>query len=169
MTVKLSRANLTILLSSLDAGISCTIIKPDGTMVTTEPDALFPLSAFLDTALGEPHMQTLELSKRNLLTLLHKLTLRDSKRSLVKPGPNGPTLVTAVSDAEAYKDRAPGQMHPETEEFIRRAEQALKIAEPGDQNPPAWAIRAAAAVNKNYTDFPDSEIIAQCFREEYGL
>jgi hypothetical protein len=54
-----------------------------------------------------------------------------------------------VTDEEAYRNRAPGQMHPQTEMFIRLAERALKVAEKqmkGDENPPLWAVNAAKAV-----------------------
>lgn len=126
-------------------------------------------------------MQVVTLSKRNLLTLLHKLVMDSSDRGLIKPGPNGPTLVTVVSDEEAYRNRAPGGMHPQTEMFIRLAERALKVAERQmvqDQNPPAWAVAAAKALNGcevcGNTDacvevMDDAVTIRDAFNAEYGL
>jgi len=93
----------------------------------------------------------LALSKRNLLTLLHKLVMGDSERALLKPGLGGPTYVTVVTDEEAYRNRAPGPMHPQTETFIRLADRALKVAAKQmqtDANPPTWAINAARDLAK---------------------
>ena len=62
-------------------------------------------------------MKPIILSKRNLLALLHKLIMKDSHRTLVKPGG---IVIKVEPDEVVYADRAPGEMHPETEEFIRR-------------------------------------------------
>lgn len=125
-------------------------------------------------------MQFLTLSKRNLLTLLHKLVMDGSDRTLIKPGPNGPTVVSVVSDEEAYRNRAPGTMHPQTEMFIRLAAQALKVAERQmvqDQNPPAWTIKAAKALagcdicasdNACSEIMDDAAVIRDAFFAEYG-
>ena len=61
------------------------------------------------------------LSRRNLLSLLHKLDMPGSQRTLI--GPGRCVVVMAEDDDEHYKDRGvvgPGKMHPETEEFIKR-------------------------------------------------
>jgi hypothetical protein len=60
----------------------------------------------------------LYLTRRNLKTLLTKLDDPDSKRTIIKNDvehpkyPNSHTriFVTAVDDADYYKDRAPGRM-----------------------------------------------------------
>ena len=49
---------------------------------------------------------TLELSRRNLLTLLEKLDDPSSARTLLDP--DRKIFVKAVEDAEHYKTRAPG-------------------------------------------------------------
>jgi hypothetical protein len=64
------------------------------------------------------------LSKRNLLTLLHKLEMPGSACTIIKPGG---TVVIAEPDEVHYADRAPGRMHPDTEEFIQDMEEALSI------------------------------------------
>lgn len=71
------------------------------------------------------------LSQRNLLTLLHKLHMEGSSRTLLKPTPNGCAYVSVESDEEAYHDREPGGAHPETEGFIARAEAWLRDQFPG--------------------------------------
>ncbi len=72
-------------------------------------------------------MKTLELSKRNLLTLLHKLQVPGSLATLDKPTPDGRVLVTAVADEVAYANRQPGPMSRDTEEFIEDVEEFLKV------------------------------------------
>jgi hypothetical protein len=55
------------------------------------------------------------LSRRNLLTLLNKLSDPESKRTLVKKGESTLLLVTAEEDDLHYKDRpegGPGEVHP---------------------------------------------------------
>jgi len=69
----------------------------------------------------------LTLSKRNLLTLLHKLEMPGSQRTIIKPTPEGRAIVSVISDEEAYRNRAPGEMHPDTETFIRDVETALAV------------------------------------------
>jgi hypothetical protein len=121
-------------------------------------------------------MQFVTLSKRNLLTLLHKLVMPGSERTLLKPGPNGSTLVSVVTDEEAYRNREPGRMHPETEMFIREATSALKIAEKDMQigsNPPPWCYDAAKAICLGGT--PNNAInavaaeIGKAYRRYYDL
>ena len=69
------------------------------------------------------------LSRRNLLTLLHKLEKPGSARTLVKP--DG-TIVSVETDEEHYGNRpyAPGPATDDTEMFILEAE--------------AWLARRAA-------------------------
>ena len=56
------------------------------------------------------------LSRRNLLSLLHKLDMSGSARSLIAPGRE--FVVTVEDDEEHYKSREAGKMHPLTEAFI---------------------------------------------------
>lgn len=58
---------------------------------------------FIDGGQG---MHTIELTERNLRTLLEKLTDPDSARTLVDP--DGVIFVKAVPDEEHYATRAPG-------------------------------------------------------------
>lgn len=66
------------------------------------------------------------LSERNLWTLLHKLQMPGSARTLIKP--NG-TIVVAEPDEVHYDERpeGPGPVHPATEQFIRDVRDALQI------------------------------------------
>jgi len=57
----------------------------------------------------------LVLSRRNLLTLLYKLTQPDSHRTLIKPGGR---CVMAEPDEIHYKDRKPGPMSSDTETHL---------------------------------------------------
>jgi hypothetical protein len=58
------------------------------------------------------------LSERNVRALYHKLTMPDSKRTLIAP--ENQFTVTIEDDETHYKDRAPaGVMHPLTEEAIK--------------------------------------------------
>ena len=54
----------------------------------------------------------LELSRRNLETLLTKLDDPDSLRTLLSPGKYGEAyiIVRAVENEEHYSDRAPGEV-----------------------------------------------------------
>lgn len=63
---------------------------------------------------------TVVLSRRNLLSLLHKLDMEGSRRTLIAPG--FAVVVRAEQDEEHYKGRevGPGPMHPETEAFIKQ-------------------------------------------------
>jgi hypothetical protein len=74
---------------------------------------------------GHPLEHTLKefevkLSRRNLLSLLHKLDWEDSERTLQKHlYPSGILLtVIAEGDDEHYGDNEAGTMHDETERFI---------------------------------------------------
>lgn len=68
----------------------------------------------------------IKLSRRNLLSLLHKLEMTGSKCSLVKPGG---IIIQAETDEVHYADRkeGPGPMHPETETFVSEMQEALEI------------------------------------------
>ena len=71
-----------------------------------------------------------KLSRRNLLTLLHKLEMENSACTIIKPGG---TVVTVELDEVHYADRAegPGPMHPETEQFVADMQAALEIVRRG--------------------------------------
>ena len=75
-------------------------------------------------------IQPIKLSRRNLLTLLHKLEMPGSHRTLVKP--DG-VAITVEPDEVHYADRpgGPGPVHPETEEFVRDMNEALAIVRRG--------------------------------------
>ena len=66
------------------------------------------------------------LSRRNLLSLLHKLEMPGSFCTIVKP--DG-TAIKAERDEVHYANRigGPGTMHPDTEQFVADLEEALKI------------------------------------------
>ncbi len=76
-----------------------------------------------------------KLSRRNLLSLLHKLEMPGSRRTIVKPidlnvpiGTEADEIaVVAVTDDECYAGRDPGPMHPDTEEFVADLNEALAI------------------------------------------
>ncbi len=55
------------------------------------------------------------LSQRNLLTLLHKLTIPGSQRTIMKS--NG-TRIVAETDEIHYGNRPPGPVNPDIEDFI---------------------------------------------------
>ena len=57
------------------------------------------------------------LSRRNLLSLLHKLDMPGSVCTLIAPG--GAFVVHAEEDDKHYMGRQVGKMHPETEDFIK--------------------------------------------------
>jgi hypothetical protein len=65
-----------------------------------------------------PEGVLITLSRRNLRALLHKLDVPDSARTLVRRTKAGLLVVKAVDDAEAYAEREPGRMAPETEKAI---------------------------------------------------
>jgi hypothetical protein len=61
------------------------------------------------------------LSKRNLQTLLLKLDVPGSERTLVRTVDSGMNLrVTAEHDDVHYRDREPGPVHPREEEKLRK-------------------------------------------------
>ena len=62
------------------------------------------------------------LSKRNVLSLLHKLEMEGSKRTLTRECDDGKLVVKVEPNAEHYGTRQPGVMHPKTEEFVRLRE-----------------------------------------------
>jgi hypothetical protein len=55
------------------------------------------------------HYPRVELTRRNLTTLLAKLDEDTSERTIMQLGP-APIMVTAVEDAEHYSDRPAGPM-----------------------------------------------------------
>lgn len=57
---------------------------------------------------GDLPMHIIELTERNLLTLLEKLTDPNSARTLMDPDLK--IMVKAVPDAEHYSNRAPGEV-----------------------------------------------------------
>ena len=63
------------------------------------------------------------LSRRNLLTLLAKLDIPGSERTIIKPGG---IIVTAEQDEVVYAGRQPGRMEPQTEALIEEMEEALR-------------------------------------------
>ena len=77
---------------------------------------------------------TVVLSRRNLLSLAHKLDMPNSARTLVGRDvivdgnvQAAPVLIVKVEDDdEHYRQRAapPGELHPDTEEFVADAEGA---------------------------------------------
>ena len=70
----------------------------------------------------------IRLSQRNLLSLLHKLEMPGSVRTIIKATDDGEeVLIEAVTDEECYAGRDPGPMHPETEIFVSLLARALKI------------------------------------------
>ena len=61
-----------------------------------------------------------ELSERNLLTLLAKLNQPDSFCTLYKDCADGRLVVQSVPDKQHYGDRKPGPVHPLSEEAVRK-------------------------------------------------
>jgi len=73
-------------------------------------------------------MIEITLSRRNLLSLLHKLEMPGSARTIVKYSEDGEEVyVIAETDEIVYADRPPGNMHPETEQFVQDMYAALEI------------------------------------------
>jgi hypothetical protein len=68
-----------------------------------------------------PNFAEITLSRRNLLSLLHKLDMPGSHRTLekVERGKAAVLVVHAEDDAEHYGDRPAGPMHELTEAFVR--------------------------------------------------
>jgi hypothetical protein len=96
------------------------------------------------------------LSRRNILSLLHKLEMEGSERTIIKP--NG-MAVRVESDEAHYADRpcGAGPMHPETEEFVSDMMKALAIvrAQKLSGPTPQWARDAAEEIVDSLAD--DSE------------
>lgn len=78
-----------------------------------------------DSTLGSSYVFT--LSRRNLLTLLHKLDMPGSARTITNRYiyadgilVDGICVIKAEDDFEHYGERSegPGAMHPDSEEFI---------------------------------------------------
>lgn len=59
------------------------------------------------------------LSRRNLLSLLHKLDMPGSARTLFRDVDGLRLVVRAETDEEHYAEREPGAVHPETEKFVK--------------------------------------------------
>lgn len=60
----------------------------------------------------------MELTRRNLNALLAKLDGNPPNSACTIVAPEGGFYVKAVEDAEHYANRAPGVMHPDTEQKI---------------------------------------------------
>lgn len=60
----------------------------------------------------------IELTRRNLLSLLAKLDGNPPYSACTILAPGGTFFVKAVEDAEHYTDRAPGHMHEDTEAVL---------------------------------------------------
>jgi len=68
-----------------------------------------------------PHVIFVTLSERNLRTLLYKLTVPGSERTIVTTTEGGKTLyVKAECDSDHYLDHEPGPMSDDTEEFLKK-------------------------------------------------
>ena len=61
---------------------------------------------------------TVTLSRRNLLTGLHKLEMEGSARGITREFDDALLILRFEDDAEHYADRRAGTMHPETEVFL---------------------------------------------------
>jgi len=73
-------------------------------------------------------MLEITLSRRNLLSMLHKLEMTGSGRAIIKPaGDTDEVMIHVATDEEVYADRLPGPMHPETEKFVARMNIVLDI------------------------------------------
>ncbi len=72
-------------------------------------------------------MRTIELSQRNLLSLLHKLEMPGSAATIIKPTSEGSVRIVAIPDEVAYQDRQPGPMHPETERFVNEMKSFMAL------------------------------------------
>lgn len=59
------------------------------------------------------------LSRRNLLSLLHKLDKPGSARTICHDFPHWSLTITAEDDGGHYKGCLPGVMTPDTEHFIK--------------------------------------------------
>lgn len=68
--------------------------------------------------MSENVMNEIRLSRRNLMTLLHKLEMTGSERTIIKPCGDVDLVVIAEHDEDHYHDRRAGRVHPDTEEFI---------------------------------------------------
>lgn len=69
----------------------------------------------------EDRLVRVTLSKRNLLSLLTKLDMQGSHRTIFTlDNPHAVLVVTAETDEQHYGDREypPGEMHPQTEADI---------------------------------------------------
>ena len=81
--------------------------------------------------------QTIELTRRNLLALLAKLDGNPRDSACLIGSPNRDSAgriwwVKAVENEAHYSDRAPGRMHPGTEEVVRAGRSLFEEAERAD-------------------------------------
>lgn len=74
-------------------------------------------------------MIEVKLSRRNILSLLHKLHMPGSARTIIKPVGDIDVAVIVEPDDEHYGNRVPGPMHPETERFVKAVETAIRNLE----------------------------------------
>lgn len=119
---------------------------------------------------------TITLSRRNLLTLLHRLVMPYHEAVLYKPGGN---LVIAEDDVVHYKGRAPGPMRPQDEQFITLMGHALKLVKKqmeGQRNPAEWITEVSKAINQRYggcscrqCEEAITRLITDAYRTEFGL
>ena len=119
---------------------------------------------------------TITLSRRNLLTLLHRLVMPYRQATIYKPDGN---LVIAEDDVVHYKGRAPGPMHPRDEQFITLMGHALKLVKKqmeGQRNPQEWITDVSKAINQRYggcgclaCETAIAKLITDAYRAEFGL
>ncbi len=78
---------------------------------------------------GNATLIKVQLSKRNLETLLHKIDEPDSERTITRRLNNGNMLIVSSEDNDThYKDRPAGAMHPREEERISRPETGITMS-----------------------------------------
>src|SRR5688572_20324430 len=90
---------------------------------------------------SEPPHITVFLSERNLLTLLHKLFVRDITRTLTthniwiddELAPFALALIVSEDDAVHYAGREPGDLNPSTIAWLRGQREKPEAA---DSHPP---------------------------------
>jgi hypothetical protein len=90
------------------------------------------------------------LSRRNLLSLLHKLDWEDSERTLQKHLYPSEILLTVMAedDEEHYGDREAGVMHEKTERFIEQ--QAEVRREPRERVESEEALAYASGILESW-------------------
>lgn len=89
---------------------------------------------------------TVTLSERNLRALLHKLTVKDSSRTIYRRTSDVDMLyITAEADAEHYRDREPGEMHPDTENELAAQYASKEAACLPNSLKHSWSLGSFAA------------------------